>query len=49
MGEKISDERFHGIRITEEEKRNIRKYLNLLKKWIRAFLVRSFLKEYQKP
>jgi len=32
MGEKISDERFHGIRITEEEKRNIRKYLKLAEK-----------------
>lgn len=32
MGEKISDKRFHGIRITEEEKRNIRKYLKLAEK-----------------
>lgn len=29
IGEKISEERFHGMRITEEEKRNIRKYLKL--------------------
>ena len=31
-GEKISDERFRGIRVTEEEKRNIRKYLKLAEK-----------------
>ena len=32
VGEKISDERFRGMRITEEEKRNIRKYLKLAEK-----------------
>ena len=32
MGEMISDKRFHGIRITEEEKRSIRKYLKLAEK-----------------
>lgn len=32
VGEKIGYEKLHGIRITEEEKRNIRKYLKLAEK-----------------